>query len=56
MIILYHSPFLAELNNAEINYSTIEKEALAIAYGLKINRTLCLGYPIFVHTHHRPLV
>ena len=48
--------FSRKLNKAEINYSTIEKEALAIVYGLKINRTLYLGYPIIVHTGHRPLV
>ena len=47
--------FSRKLNKAEINYSTIEKEALTIFYGLKINR-LCLGYPIMVHTDHRPLV
>ena len=48
--------FSRKLNKAETNYSTIEKEARAIVYGLKINRTLCLGYPIIVHTDHRPLI
>ena len=44
--------FSRKFNKAEINYSTIEKEAIAIIYGLKINRTLCLGYLIMVHTDH----
>lgn len=47
--------FSRKLNKAEINYSTIEKEALSIVYGLKINRTLVLGYPVFVLTDHKPL-
>ena len=48
--------FSRKLNKAEINYSTIEREALSIVYGLKINRNLCLGYPIYVLTDHRPLI
>ena len=48
--------FSRKLNKAEMNYSTIEKEALAIIYGLNMYKTLCLGYPIIVHTDHRPLV
>ena len=47
--------FSRKLNQSEMNYSTIEKEALAIIYGLKINRSLCLGFPIIIHTDHRPL-
>ena len=48
--------FSRKLNKAEMNYSTIEREALAIVYGLKINRDLCLGYQIFVQTDHRPFI
>ena len=47
--------FSRQLNCAETKYSTIEREALAIVYGLKINRNLCLGYPIVINTDHRPL-
>ena len=47
--------FSRKLNTSEKNYSTIEREALAIVYGLKINRPLCLGFPIKIHTDHRPL-
>ena len=39
-----------------MNYSTIEREALAIVYGLNINRDLCLGYLIFVQADHRRLI
>ena len=47
--------FSRKLSQSEAKYSTIEREALAIVYGLKINRPLCLGFPIVVHTDHRPL-
>ena len=48
--------FSRQLNSAETRYSTIEREALAIVYGLKINRNLCLGYPIVINTDHKPLI
>ena len=47
--------FSRKLNQSEMKYSVIEREALAIVYGLKINRQLCLGYPIIIHTDHKPL-
>lgn len=49
------SYFSRQLKGAELNYSTVEREALAIVYGLKINRTLIQGYPVLVHLDHRPL-
>jgi len=49
------SYFSRQLKGAELNYSTVEREALAIVYGLKINRTLIQGFPVIVHTDHRPL-
>ena len=48
--------FSRALNTAERRYSAIEREALAIEYGLQVNRPLCLGYHIEIHTDHRPLV
>ena len=47
--------FSRKLNKSEVNYSTIEREALSIVYGLKINRPLILGYPVIIQTDHRPL-
>lgn len=43
------------LNKAERNYSTLEREALAIVYGLKVNRPLLLGHKVRILTDHRPL-
>ena len=50
------SYFSRQLNNAEKNYAVIEREALAILYGLQLNRPLILGYPVEIRTDHRPLV
>ena len=50
------SYFSRKLNPAEKNYAVIEREALAIMYGLQVNRPLILGYPVEIHTDHRPLV
>ena len=47
--------FSRKLNQAETKYSTIEREALAIVYGLKIYRPLCLEFPLIIHTDHRSL-
>lgn len=48
--------FSRKLNAAEQRYSTVEREALGVIYGLQANRPLILGYPIEIHTDHRPLV
>lgn len=48
--------FSRVLNKSEENHSTLEQEALAIAYGLKTNRPLILGFPMLVCTDHRSLV
>ena len=34
----------------------MEKEALSVIYGLKVNRALILGYEVEVRSDHRPLV
>ena len=47
--------FSRALNKAELNYATIEQEALSIVYGLKVNRPLILGYEVLIQTDHRPL-
>ena len=47
--------FSRTLNSSEKKYSAIEREALAIVYGLQVNKPLCLGYHIQIHTDHRPL-
>ena len=49
------SYFSRKLNPAEQKYSCIERECLSIVYSLRINRQLCLGYPIIIRTDHRPL-
>ncbi|XP_037773349.1 uncharacterized protein LOC119569109 [Penaeus monodon] len=50
------SYFSRQLRGAELNYSTVEREALAIVFGLKVNRTLIQGYPVEIHSDHKPLV
>ena len=47
--------FSRTLNTAERRYSVIEREALSIVYALKINRPLCLGFPITIRSDHKPL-
>lgn len=44
------------LNNAEINYSTIEKELLAIVYCVNHFRPYLYGYKFSLVTDHKPLV
>ena len=44
--------FSRKLSQSEAKYSTIEREALAIVYGLKVNRPLYLGFPIIIHIDH----
>ena len=48
--------FNRALNSAESKYPVIEREALAVIYGLQVNRPLCLGYHVEILTDHRPLV
>ena len=43
------------LNKPETNYSTTDKEALAIVWGLKKYRYVIYGYRIHVLTDHKPL-
>lgn len=48
--------FCQKLNSAGKKYSIVEREGLAVVYGLQINRPVILGYPVEIHTNHRPLV
>lgn len=43
------------LNKAETNYSTVEKELLAITYALKMFRPYILGIPFNIITDSKPL-
>ena len=43
-------------NEAQTNYSTLERELAAIRWALKTFRGFLLGVEFFVHTDHRPLV
>lgn len=49
------SYFSRKLNSAELNYSTIEREALAIVFGLRTNRQLIGGFKVRILTDHAPL-
>jgi len=44
------------LNEHEINYSTIEKELLAILYATKYFRPYLFGRPFEILSDHKPLV
>lgn len=44
------------LNKAELNYSTIEKELLAVVWGVKHFRPYLFGRKFVIYTDHRPLV
>ena len=43
------------LNDAEIGYSTVEREFLAIVWATAVFRCYLLGRPFTVHTDHKPL-
>ena len=44
-----------ELNPAEVNYSTTEREALAVVDGVKHYQTYLAGGKFFIHTNHGSL-
>lgn len=44
------------LNNAQKNYSTIEKELYAIIYALEIFRHYLLGFEFILYCDHKPLI
>ncbi|XP_042858459.1 uncharacterized protein LOC122244582 [Penaeus japonicus] len=46
--------FSRTLNESEVKYSTVEREALAVVYGLTVNRPIILGGPVKVASDHRP--
>ena len=43
------------LNKAERNYSTFDRELLAIIHGLRSNRQLILANKVHIYSDHRPL-
>ena len=47
--------FSRTLNAADKNCSAVEREALAVIYGLKVNRSLILGYMVEIRFDHSPL-
>ena len=47
--------FSRVLSPPQRNYSTVEREALAVVEALKAHRPLILGHPVVVATDHRPL-
>ena len=48
--------FSRTLAPSEVNYSAVEREALAVVYGFKVCRSIILGYKVIVQSDHRPLV
>lgn len=49
------SYFSKTLNSAQKNYSTYDKEGLAVVSSLRNYRHIVLGYPVTVYTDHKPL-
>ena len=45
-----------QLNNAQRNYSTTDRELLAVSYAVDKLRSYLEGQPIVVRTYHKPLV
>lgn len=44
--------FTRKVNPAEQKFSTIEREALSVIYGLQVNPPSVLSYLIEIHTDH----
>src|SRR5437867_13444851 len=51
-VISYNSRIL---NKAEMNYSTVERECLALIYAFKQYRNYIFGRKVFVEIDHKPL-
>ena len=43
------------MNDAQLNYTTTEKELLAVIFALEKFRPYLLGYKVIVHTDHAAL-
>lgn len=43
------------LNNAQLNYSTIEKEFLVVVFALDKFRSYLVGFKVIVHSNHTTL-
>lgn len=52
-VIAYASSTFSE---AELRYSTVERELAALRWGVKAFRPFLIGIPFVIHTDHQPLV